>query len=55
VNSPARIDGKPRWLPFDIVVDHYCPPCGQITEMALSVMRRDLTVTLGSDEDARTT
>jgi len=73
------IDGKRLDLPFNIIVDHYCPPCGslsdpaaqediewhlecwdgspcdwveenltangcgQINEMALSVMRREST------------
>jgi len=79
VSDETRIDGKRLGFPFDIIVDHYCPPCGsisdpaaqeevewhlecwdgspcewveenltakacgQITEMALSVMRREST------------
>ena len=79
MSDETRIDGKRLGFPFDIIVDHYCPPCGsisdpaaqeevewhlecwdgspcewveenltakacgQITEMALSVMRREST------------
>ena len=32
--KPTRIEGKPRWLPFDIIVDHYWPRCGSLSDPA---------------------